>query len=410
MSKVSLAFENLRGFVIVMVLAFHSFMAYMTFQPLSQSPFDKPPYDWQAHPIIDENRWAGFDLFGAFQFLHLMQLMFFLSGLFVWPSLVRKGAQTFLIDRVLRLGVPFLVGVFLLMPFAYFPVYHISSGDPSWSGFWSHWTELPFWPSGPIWFLWFILVLNVATAGIYWLIPRSKELIGNVSALASSYPERFFISVVMTSALLYIPLAAAFDPWQWVAFGPFAIQPSLAPQYAVYFLAGLVIGARGIDCGFFRSDGVLVRRWAVWLVGSFTSFLLWVIPAALIEKGEGEARWVLIMAREVGVILFAAGACFATVAFFIRFVSLRRQISCSISENAYGIYLFHYVFVIWTQYLLLQIPMPAIIKGAIVLSVTIGLSWIAAAAVSSIAIGARLMRGERRTSMAGALVRKSELA
>ena len=59
MSKVSLAFENLRAFVIVMVLAFHSFMAYMTFQPLSQSSFDKPPYDWQAHPIIDENRWRA---------------------------------------------------------------------------------------------------------------------------------------------------------------------------------------------------------------------------------------------------------------------------------------------------------------------------------------------------------------
>jgi glucans biosynthesis protein C len=201
-------------------------------------------------------------------------------------------------------------------------------------------------------------------------------------------------------------LAAPFDV------GPRSnpIQPSLAPQYAVYFLAGLVIGARGLDCGFFRSDGVLVRRWAVWLGGSFTAFLLWVIPAALIEKGGGEAPRMLMMAREVGVILFAGGACFATVAFFIRFVSLRRQIFCSISENAYGIYLFHYVFVIWTQYSLLQIPMPAIIKGAIVLSVTIVLSWIAAVAVSSIPIGARLMRGERRTSMAGALVRKSELA
>jgi glucan biosynthesis protein C len=335
-----------------------------------------------------------------------MQLMFFLSGLFVWPSLVRKGAQTFLIDRVLRLGVPFVVGVFLLMPFAYFPVYHISSGDPSWSGFWSHWTALPFWPSGPIWFLWFILVLNIAAAALYWLVPRSKELIGWVSAFANSYPERFFISLVVTSALLYVPLAASFNPWQWVAFGPFAIQPSLAPQYAVYFLAGLVIGARGIDCGFFRPDGVLVRRWAAWIVGAFTAFLLWVVPAALIEQGEGTAPWLLITARQVGVILFAAGACFATLAFFQRFVALRRQIFWSISENAYGIYLFHYVFVIWTQYSLLQIPAPAVLKGAIVLSVTLVLSWTAAGTVTSIPGGAWLMRGQRRISMTGDLVRK----
>ena len=40
MSRVSLALDNLRGFVVLMALAFHSFMAYMASQPLSPSPFD----------------------------------------------------------------------------------------------------------------------------------------------------------------------------------------------------------------------------------------------------------------------------------------------------------------------------------------------------------------------------------
>ena len=95
MSRVGLALDNLRGFVILMVLAFHSFMAYMASQPLSPSPFDASPYNWQAHPIIDSDRWWGFDLFGAFQFLHLMQLMFFLSGLFIWPSLHAQGGSQY---------------------------------------------------------------------------------------------------------------------------------------------------------------------------------------------------------------------------------------------------------------------------------------------------------------------------
>src|SRR5215467_13007348 len=38
-----------------------------------------------------------------------MALMFLLSGLFVWPSLERKGSARFLRDRTLRLGVPFAV-------------------------------------------------------------------------------------------------------------------------------------------------------------------------------------------------------------------------------------------------------------------------------------------------------------
>ena len=396
MSRASLALENLRGFVILMVLAFHSFMAYMASQPLFPTPFDSPPYDWQAHPIIDSNRWWGFDLFGAFQFLHLMQLMFFLSGLFVWPSLVRKGAPTFLIDRVVRLGVPFAVGVFLLMPVAYFPVYSVSSLDPSASGFWSQWIALPLWPSGPIWFLWFVLILNVAAASIYWLVPRSRQFVGRLSDFAGRYPERFFISLVIASALFYLPLARFFEPWQWVAFGPFAIQPSLAPQYAVYFLAGLAVGAGGIDRGFLGSDGMVAQRWAAWLVGAVAAFLLWAVPAALIEKGH-LALPVLGIARELGVVLFAASACFASIAFFLRFVTAGR-IFWSISENAYGIYLFHYVFVIWMQYSLLRFPIPAIVKGAIVLSATLVLSWAAAATVSSVPVVARLMRGERRTS------------
>src|SRR5271165_182113 len=108
MSKSSLALSNLRAFVILLVVAFHSFLAYLGSQPASPPPFDSAPYWWRAIPIIDSERWFGFDLFCAFTYLYMMQLMFFLSGLFVWPSLLRKGGKIFLYDRFLRLGVPFL--------------------------------------------------------------------------------------------------------------------------------------------------------------------------------------------------------------------------------------------------------------------------------------------------------------
>src|SRR5439155_26676119 len=154
-----IAFNHWRGFAIHGVLAFHSSNAYLNSQPPSALPFDSPPYCWAANPIVDADRWIGFDLFCAFQFLYLMQLMFFLSGLFVWPSLERKGAGAFLYDRFLRLGVPFLLGTYLLMPLAYYPVYRVTAVDPSASAFWWHWNALPFWPSGPLCFLWFLFAL-----------------------------------------------------------------------------------------------------------------------------------------------------------------------------------------------------------------------------------------------------------
>lgn len=44
MPKSSLALANLRGFAILMVVAFHSFIAYLGSQPAAPLPFDRPPY------------------------------------------------------------------------------------------------------------------------------------------------------------------------------------------------------------------------------------------------------------------------------------------------------------------------------------------------------------------------------
>src|SRR5437868_15550783 len=135
----SLALDNLRAFVILLVLSFHSVLAYLQFLPTSPYPFDSPPYQWRAIPIIDSHRWLGFDLYCAWQDVFLMSLFFFLSGLFVWPSLERKGAQIFLHDRALRLGIPFALVVALLMPLANYPTYLQTATDPSVMAFWRHW-------------------------------------------------------------------------------------------------------------------------------------------------------------------------------------------------------------------------------------------------------------------------------
>ena len=53
MSRSSLALSNLRGFAILMVVAFHSCIAYLNSQPDAALPFDIPPYGWRANPIVD---------------------------------------------------------------------------------------------------------------------------------------------------------------------------------------------------------------------------------------------------------------------------------------------------------------------------------------------------------------------
>src|SRR5438309_8475112 len=105
----SLALDNLRAFVILLVLSFHSVLAYLQFLPAAPFPFDSPPYLWRAFPIVDSHRWFGFDLYCAWQDVFLMSLFFFVSKLFVWPSLRRKKTANFLNGRLLRLGLPFVL-------------------------------------------------------------------------------------------------------------------------------------------------------------------------------------------------------------------------------------------------------------------------------------------------------------
>jgi glucans biosynthesis protein C len=395
MQKTSLALNNLRGYAIIIVVAFHSCIAYIANQPAANAGFNVPPFDWLAHPIVDSDRFVGFDLFCALQFLYMMQLMFFLSGLFVWSSLRRKGPGQFLWDRFLRLALPFLIGVYVLMPFAYYPVYRVTAADPSWTQYFAHFYALPFTPTGPLWFLSFAFALNIVCAALYWLAPRTGDLLTRLSAKAADHPLGFCLVLAAVTGLAYIPVASVTTPWQWITFGPIAFQSGFASQYVIYFFAGMVIGAVPLDRGVLRSDGPLAQRWGRWVVGALAAFVLWIVPTALSVKGPEAALPGLPIAADFGVVLYAAAACLALAAMFLRFAAVRRPIFEGVAENAYGIYLFHYFFVMWIQYALLHVSAPGVVKGVVVFAVTLLLSWGLSVAVCRTWVGNRLIGGRR---------------
>src|SRR6202012_2565719 len=71
----------------------------------------------------DHSRWLGFDLVVLFNDSFFMACMFFIAGLFVRDSLVRRGPAGYLGNRAWRLGIPFLLSIFVLMPVAYYPTF-----------------------------------------------------------------------------------------------------------------------------------------------------------------------------------------------------------------------------------------------------------------------------------------------
>jgi surface polysaccharide O-acyltransferase-like enzyme len=105
--------------------------------------------------------------------------------------------------------------------------------------------------------------------------------------------------------------------------------------------------------------------------------------------GTEQPHFALLLGSAVGYVMACAGGGMAVLALALHFSARRRRILDSLSENAYGMYLVHYVFVVWLQYAMLSVQAPAIIKAAIVFAGTLLLSWGTIAALRSIPLGSR---------------------
>jgi glucans biosynthesis protein C len=373
--RASLAIDNLRAVVILLVLSFHSVLAYLRFLPPEPPRFDAPPYLWRAIPIIDHQRWLGFDLFCAWQDVFLMSLFFFLSGLFVWTSLARKGSGPFLRDRMLRLGVPFALVVAFVMPVALYPTYLQTAAAPGLAAYWRHWLALPFWPCGPVWFLWLLLVADCAAAGLHRIAPGLGRRLVQTSSVAAARPVKYTAFFLIVSALAYVPLALAFDPSTWFDRGPFAFQLSRPLHYALYFAAGMALGAGGIERGLIAPNGLLARHWLALLLTALGLLMLWMgLTGLAIGAGASPPLGLQILA-DLGFVLACFANCFCVLAIFLRFATKRLPASAGLKNNAYGMYLVHYLFVVWLQFALLAVAVPAVLKGVVVFAVTLLLSW-----------------------------------
>ena len=69
--------------------------------------------------------------FTGFNDVFFMSLMFFLSGLFVCTASSARESATFLRDRLLRLGLPFVVAAAVVAPLAYYPTYLLTRHAPA---------------------------------------------------------------------------------------------------------------------------------------------------------------------------------------------------------------------------------------------------------------------------------------
>ena len=388
--KYNYAIGYLRAFIVALVVAHHTALGYLpALPPANRATLLTKPQLWLITPVVDPHRWALTSPFIAFNDTFFMSLMFFLSGLFFWHALQRKGVAKFLRDRLLRLGIPLLVAIGLFSPIAYYPSYLQTTAHTGIAEFCRQWLALGFFPTGPAWFVGVLLLFDAAAALLFTLRPAWATGIGSLTARVSQSPLLAYLALIAVSALVYIPMALVFTPFAWTGWGLVAFQTSRILHYFAYFLIAVGLGAAGIDRGLLAPNGKLAAHWLVTSIASLVTFA--VFSAVGLNALKHVPSPALTAVTAAGFVLSCAAACFACLALFLRFMQARRPLWDSMAANSYGIYLVHYMFVSWLQYALLPASFPGFAKFPIAFVGALALSWIATATLRRIPAVARIV-------------------
>jgi hypothetical protein len=238
----NLALDRARTFLTLVVLFHHAVI----------------PYTYFGH--TDPKSWIGFDMVVLATDSFFMAMFFFLSGLFVWPGLGHKSPGIFLRDRLLRLGLPFAIAAFTVIPVAYYAISLRQHPEIGFSEFWWKMVTIGPWPSGPIWFVWVLLAFDLTASLLYRVSAHLVDPINRMSQQGFDRPAIFFLFLLGVSVAVYIPAVLYFGPSHWFEFGPFSVQASRLLLYAAYFFVGAGIGAANFERGVLGADGARRRQ------------------------------------------------------------------------------------------------------------------------------------------------------
>lgn len=401
--------DYLRSLLTVLVVAHHASLAYTTF-----ASFDKVAYIRSTHPVVDNRRWVGMDIFENFNDVFFMSLMFLIAGLFVVRSIQRKGTAAFIRDRFYRLLIPFIVLGTILNLIAHYPAYLLAHGTAPLPAYVSDFFIVEQWPVGPPWFIWVLFVFNVAFAVTYFFVQRkasgtvtspisahSPERSGTTAPmhaythkLHSYTPAKTIILWLLLTFALYVPFAFWLGPGKWIGLGPFDFQVSRAAWYFGYFLLGAWLGNTQFNEEMFGTSSLLVHAWPLWLflcAGAYTSLTL---ASPLLTQHVKQGTLPELTGYLIYFSIYVLSCTLSCIAFLTTFRAVVKQPNAawdSLSDHAYLIYLLHYPFVIWTQYALLNAPVPAFIKFAIAFAVSLAGSWLLAIQLRKIRIVAKYL-------------------
>jgi hypothetical protein len=242
--------------------------------------------------------------------------------------------------------------------------------------------------------LWVLLALGAIAALLWAAAPGVIEALGQLIYARRDRPMTTFVAFLIFSIVAYLPMRLIFGDSSWVEPGhyPLPIQTSRILLYAGYFLVGVGVGAVSLRSGMLAENGPLAKRWTVWpaFASAFYGAILLLVYAHhnwLADFNSPPVWWQT--ASGLAFAMFSAAMTFTVPAVFLRFARSSFWLLDAMRPSAYGIYLLHFIFLIWLQYIVYDPAFPAFVKFAIVFTGTLSMSWALTVLLRKIPIVAR---------------------
>jgi surface polysaccharide O-acyltransferase-like enzyme len=336
------ALDNLRSCIILLVVVFHAAMSYMLFAP-----------SWWY--VVDTKQSLGFFCFVMIADVFIMPVMFLLAGYFGLPSLLRKGEDGFMREKMKRVGIPWLVGTLFFAPVTtYFIWLSRTKTPPPYFHFWTHTFFSTYFEQAQFWFLGVLLLFYFGL-----IIARSANEKLKWFEPGTGRPSPWFFPgfVLLTSAVFIVVNQHVID-YAWVPVSYLlVIQPTRFSLYILFF----ALGVHGYRRRWFTANGYRPRL-VIWLPLSLllgTAFMLYKLTFGL-KLEQFRYR----MGNDLLHCAFCLAAVFALIAVFLKFLNRTSKMWRALSGNSYAIYCVHMVIVPPLALLIRPLPWNIVAKFA----------------------------------------------
>jgi hypothetical protein len=302
---------------------------------------------------------------------YFMGLFLLISAYFVPGSYDRKGAGTFLKDRLIRLGIPLALYSWVINPLFIYAYSYRELQMPFWRffpGVYFSGGELI--GQGPLWFVEVLLIFSLVYVAWRLVFPSRPE----TPAAETRFPGNGAIALFALSLGVVTFLVRLVFLMDAYTFKPLNLQIPFFAQYIALFIIGLIAYRRNWLVSLPDKTGRL------WLGIAVLLILLWpplVILGGAIENDlpfKGGWYW-QSFAYALWESFMCASMCIGLIYAFRRYLNSKGRIAGFLAPNAYTAYLIHAPVITFVALAVQEITIYPLFKWALVALVAIPLCF-----------------------------------